>query len=100
MAKGVLPIVVWSGEVVVSWEVRRGTRVLVVFGSAIAIIVAKCTLGGELTTEKLSVCQQLDEMRPIARLDVVALQVQRDVAECCRVAIDVEGSHAAGVDRC
>jgi hypothetical protein len=29
MAKGVLPIVVWRGEVVVSWEVRRGTGELV-----------------------------------------------------------------------
>jgi hypothetical protein len=54
----------------------------------------------ELTTEKLRVGQQLDEVRPISRLDVVALQVQRDVAEGCRVAVDVEGSHAAGVDRC
>jgi hypothetical protein len=25
MTKGVSPIVVWRGEVVVSWEVRRGT---------------------------------------------------------------------------
>ena len=55
---------------------------------------------GELTAEKLRISQQFDEMRPVARLDVVALEVQRDVAEGRRVAVDVEGSHAAGVDRC
>ena len=38
MAKGVLPIVVWRGEVVVNWAVRRGTRGFVVFESVIAII--------------------------------------------------------------
>jgi hypothetical protein len=31
---------------------------------------------------------------------MITLQMQRDVAERCRVAVDVEGSYAAGVDRC
>ena len=33
----------------------------------------------------------------VAWLNVVALQVERDVAERRRIAIDIEGSHAAGV---
>jgi hypothetical protein len=55
---------------------------------------------GGFTTKKLRIGQQFDKVRPITRLDVVALEVQRDVAEGCRVAIDVEGPHAAGVDCC
>ena len=55
---------------------------------------------GELTTEKLRIGQQFDKVRSIAWLNVVALEVQRDIAERRRVTVDVKGSHAARVDRC
>jgi hypothetical protein len=50
-----------------------------------------------LTAEELCVCEQFHEMCCVTWLDVVALQMERDVAECRRVAVDVEGSYAAGV---
>ena len=46
-----------------------------------------------LTTEELRVREQLDEVRPIFRLDVIALQVQRDIFESRGIAIDVERPH-------
>ena len=56
--KGVLPIVVWRGEVVVSWEVRRGTGELVSNRGLHWIERG----GNRLTTEKLRIGQQSDEM--------------------------------------
>lgn len=50
-----------------------------------------------LTTKELCVCEQFYKMCCIAWLDVVALQVERDIAECRRVAVDVEGSHTARI---
>jgi hypothetical protein len=58
MAKGVLPIVVWRGEVVVSWEVRRGTGELVSNRGLHWIERG----ANRLTTEKLRIGQQSDEM--------------------------------------
>lgn len=49
----------------------------------------KCTRKVCLTTEKLRVCEELDEVSSVSRLDVVALEVQGDVFERRRVAIDV-----------
>lgn len=42
---------------------------------------------------ELGVGKQAYKVGAVARRDVVALQVQRDVAERQRVAIDVEGAH-------
>ena len=42
-----------------------------------------------LTTKELRVCEELDEVSSVSRLDVVALEVQGDVFERRRVAIDV-----------
>jgi hypothetical protein len=45
-----------------------------------------------LTVVELGVGEQAHKVGGVARLDVVALQVQRDVAEGDGVAVDVEGA--------
>lgn len=47
------------------------------------------------TAVELSVSKQPHKVCPVSRLDVVALQVQRDVSKGIRVAIDVEGADGA-----
>jgi len=50
----------------------------------------------ELTRVELRICIQLDEMFAISRCDVVALEVERDIAKCIRVAVDVQRPHITG----
>jgi len=50
----------------------------------------------ELTRVELRICIQLDEMFAISRCDVVALEVERDIAKRIRVAVDVQRPHATG----
>lgn len=48
----------------------------------------------ELTRVELRICIQLDEMFAISRCNVVALEVQRDIAKCIWIAVDVQRPHA------
>lgn len=49
--------------------------------------------GGEVysTAIELGVCEQTNEVCTVARRNVIALKMQRDVVESGRVSIDVEG---------
>lgn len=45
---------------------------------------------------ELRVGEEADKVRAVARADVVALQVQGDVAECDGVAVDAECAQGGG----
>lgn len=48
------------------------------------------------TRVELRVCKELDEVLPISRDYVVALEMQGYVAKCIRITIDVQCSHFVG----
>ena len=50
----------------------------------------------ELTRVELGIRIQLNEMLAISRCDVVALEVERDIAKRIRVAVDVQRPHVTG----
>lgn len=49
-----------------------------------------------LTAVELGIGKQAHEVRRVARLDMVPLEMQRDVSEGCRVPVDVEGADGRG----
>jgi len=50
-----------------------------------------------LTAEELRVCEQFHKMCSVSWLNVVTLQVKRDIAEGTRVPIDIESPHTARI---
>lgn len=50
-----------------------------------------------LTTEELCICEQFHEMGSIPRFNVIALQMERDIAERRRIAIDIKSSYTTSV---
>lgn len=48
------------------------------------------------TRVELRICKELDKMLPIARDNVVALEMQGYVAECVRVTVNIECPHFVG----
>jgi hypothetical protein len=46
--------------------------------------------GESHTAVKLRICKQTHKMSAVAGLDVVALQMKRNIAECLRIAVNIK----------